>query len=187
MNKQNICMYASVHPYNINGHIITPIRNAGEVLCEQMRRISSVSPWKGCLFREKRFCFGQDGALPHTTNPVLNVPKDESNDRLLPSHFPERVGHIGVDKMMEMLRNWQTEVVCVGYIQRTSVGNTECPSSVCLHSVVLMQVHYWLCWVTVRVKGWKMGDLPDFEREQIYWCAFSESICDRNCHIIRCI
>jgi hypothetical protein len=27
---------------------------------------------------------------------------------------------------------------CVGYIERTSVGNTECSSSVCLHSVVLV-------------------------------------------------
>ena len=31
--------------------------------------------------------------------------------------------------------------ICVGYIGRTSVGNTECSSSVCLHSVVLVSVH----------------------------------------------
>jgi hypothetical protein len=35
------------------------------------------------------------------------------------------------------LRN---RIVCVGYIERTSVGNTEC-SAVCLHSVVLVSVH----------------------------------------------
>jgi hypothetical protein len=32
-----------------------------------------------------------------------------------------------------------------------------------------------------------MGDLSDFETEQIVRCAFSWSICDKNCHIIRCI
>jgi hypothetical protein len=31
--------------------------------------------------------------------------------------------------------------ICVGYIERTSVGNTERSSSICLHSVVFMQVH----------------------------------------------
>jgi hypothetical protein len=31
--------------------------------------------------------------------------------------------------------------ICVGYIERTSVGNTECCSSICLHSVVLISVH----------------------------------------------
>jgi hypothetical protein len=30
--------------------------------------------------------------------------------------------------------------ICVGYIDRTSVDNTEC-SSICLHSVVLMSVN----------------------------------------------
>jgi hypothetical protein len=44
----------------------------------------------------------------------------------------------GVDKIIETLRNWEREFV--SYIERTSVGNTEC-SSVCLHSAVLMQVH----------------------------------------------
>jgi hypothetical protein len=29
---------------------------------------------------------------------------------------------------------------CVAYIERTSVGNNECSSSVCLHSVVLVSV-----------------------------------------------
>jgi hypothetical protein len=29
--------------------------------------------------------------------------------------------------------------ICVGYIERTSAGNTEC-SSACLHSVVLVSV-----------------------------------------------
>jgi hypothetical protein len=31
--------------------------------------------------------------------------------------------------------------ICVGYIERTTVGNTECPR-VCLHSVVLVSVHW---------------------------------------------
>jgi hypothetical protein len=30
--------------------------------------------------------------------------------------------------------------ICVGYIERTSVCNIECCSSVCLHSVVLVSV-----------------------------------------------
>jgi hypothetical protein len=36
----------------------------------------------------------------------------------------------GVDKIMETRRNWGIELV--GYIERTSVGNGECSSSVCL-------------------------------------------------------
>jgi hypothetical protein len=43
-----------------------------------------------------------------------------------------------VDKMMGTLRNWRIEFVCVGYIERTSVINTECSTFVCLHYVVLM-------------------------------------------------
>jgi hypothetical protein len=31
--------------------------------------------------------------------------------------------------------------ICVGYIERTSFGNIECSSSVCLHYVVLASVH----------------------------------------------
>jgi hypothetical protein len=31
--------------------------------------------------------------------------------------------------------------ICVGYIERTSVGNTESCFSVCLHSVVFVSVH----------------------------------------------
>jgi hypothetical protein len=40
----------------------------------------------------------------------------------------------GVDRMMETLRNWEKEFVCVGYSE-----GTEC-SSVSLHSVVLVSV-----------------------------------------------
>jgi hypothetical protein len=43
----------------------------------------------------------------------------------------------GVDKIMETLQNWGIEYICVGYIERTSAGNTEY-SSICLHHVVLM-------------------------------------------------
>jgi hypothetical protein len=50
----------------------------------------------------------------------------------------------GTNKIMEPLRNWGIEFVCIGYIERTSVGNTECRSSICLHSVVLVLVHLWL-------------------------------------------
>jgi hypothetical protein len=64
---------------------------------------------------------------------------------------------------METLRNWGTE--CVGYTERTSVGNNEC-SSVCLHSVVLVLVHLWLWWQSVW-KNREMGDLSDFERGQV--------------------
>jgi hypothetical protein len=32
-----------------------------------------------------------------------------------------------------------------------------------------------------------MGDLSDFERGQILGVSFSLSICDKTCHIIRCI
>jgi hypothetical protein len=35
-------------------------------------------------------------------------------------------------------------------------------------------------------KNQKIGDLFDFERGH-HWCAFSWTICDKNCHIIRCI
>jgi hypothetical protein len=34
------------------------------------------------------------------------------------------------DQIMETLKIWGIEFVCVGYIERTSVGNTECSSSV---------------------------------------------------------
>jgi hypothetical protein len=42
-----------------------------------------------------------------------------------------------VDKIMGTLRNLEIEFVFAGYVERTSVGNTEC-SSLCLHSVVLV-------------------------------------------------
>jgi hypothetical protein len=32
-------------------------------------------------------------------------------------------------------------IICVSYIESTSIGNTECSYSVCLHSVVLVSVH----------------------------------------------
>jgi hypothetical protein len=41
---------------------------------------------------------------------------------------------------MGTLRDCGIEYVCVGYIERTSVGNTEC-SSVYVHSVMLVSVH----------------------------------------------
>jgi hypothetical protein len=34
-------------------------------------------------------------------------------------------GLLGSYKVMETLRNWETEFVCVGYIERTSAGNTK--------------------------------------------------------------
>jgi hypothetical protein len=34
-------------------------------------------------------------------------------------------------------KKWRNRI-CVGYIERTSVGNVECFSSVCLHSVMLV-------------------------------------------------
>jgi predicted transcriptional regulator len=61
---------------------------------------------------------------------------------------------------MEKNTNKQRNRICVCYIERTSVGNTE-RCSVCLYSVVL-------CWVRVRMRKYrKMGDLSDFERWQI--------------------
>jgi hypothetical protein len=92
----------------------------------------------------------------------------------------------GVNKIMETLRNWGIEFVCVGYTERTSVGNIEC-SSVRLHSVVLVSVHRWLCWVIVHVKESENGRLVRFWKRSDRWCAFSWSICDKNCHIIGCI
>jgi hypothetical protein len=46
----------------------------------------------------------------------------------------------GLDNIMEILRYLGIEFVCFGYIERTSVGNTECASSVCLHCVVFVSV-----------------------------------------------
>jgi hypothetical protein len=43
-----------------------------------------------------------------------------------------------LDKIMETLSNYRIEHVCVGYIGSTSAGNTECSSSFCLYSVVLV-------------------------------------------------
>jgi hypothetical protein len=72
-------------------------------------------------------------------------------------------GVLGVDKIMETLRNWGIQFVCVGYIKSTSVGNTEC-SSVCLHSVVLVQcISDCVEWQSVW-KIRKIGELSDFER-----------------------
>jgi hypothetical protein len=46
-----------------------------------------------------------------------------------------------VDKIMEIKKNGGIQFICVGYTERTSVGNTECPSSVCLESVMLVSIH----------------------------------------------
>jgi hypothetical protein len=53
--------------------------------------------------------------------------------------FSEGLHIQGVDKIMETLKKLKNRI-CVGYFERTSVGNTEY-SSICLHSVVLMSVH----------------------------------------------
>jgi hypothetical protein len=44
----------------------------------------------------------------------------------------------GVDKIMETKKF--RKKICIGYSEKTSVGNTEC-SSICLYSVVLVPVH----------------------------------------------
>jgi hypothetical protein len=43
----------------------------------------------------------------------------------------------GVDKILEKIRNLEIEFLCVGYIEITSTGSTEC-SSVRLKSVELV-------------------------------------------------
>jgi hypothetical protein len=52
------------------------------------RIISSVSTMNGCLFQRKRFL---DSMGP--CHALLNVPKDDSKDRVLPTRFPERFRH----------------------------------------------------------------------------------------------
>jgi hypothetical protein len=76
--------------------------------------------------------------------------------------------------------------ICVSYSERNSDGNTEC-SSVCLHSVVLVSVQKRLCWVTARVNESENGRPVQFSMRVDRWHAFSWSICDKNCHIIRCV
>jgi hypothetical protein len=82
---------------------------------------------------------------------------------------------------MEILRNWGTEFVHFGYIKRTSIDNTE-SSSICLHSVVLVSVHYWLCWVTVSVKESENESVPFWKRTDR--CVFSYSICDKTATLL---
>jgi hypothetical protein len=89
----------------------------------------------------------------------------------------------GVEKIMQTLRNWGIECICVGYIESTSVGNTEC-SSICLHYVVLVSVHWWLYWVIARVKEWENGRLVRFWKRADRWCAFSWGICDKTATIL---
>jgi hypothetical protein len=92
----------------------------------------------------------------------------------------------GVDKIMGTLKNWGIWFVFVGYIERASVGNTEC-SSVCLHCVVLVSVNYLLFSMTVRVKESESGRLVRFWKRTDRRCAFSWSVCDENCNFIGCI
>jgi hypothetical protein len=87
---------------------------------------------------------------------------------------------------MEVLRNWGIEFVCASCTERTSIGNTERFTSVCLLSVVLVSVYYWLCWMTVRVKELENMRLIWFWKRTVRWCAFSWSICDENCQISMC-
>jgi hypothetical protein len=46
----------------------------------------------------------------------------------------------GVNRVIEALRNSGIKFARARYIERTSVGNTECSSSVCLYSVMLVSV-----------------------------------------------
>jgi hypothetical protein len=80
---------------------------------------------------------------------------------------------------METLRNWGTEFACFGYIERILDANTECSSSVYLHSQVLTLVYYWMCWVTVRVKESENGRFVRFWKRTVRWCTFSCNTCDK--------
>jgi hypothetical protein len=93
----------------------------------------------------------------------------------------------GCDKIKETLRNWEMEFVCVGYTERNSVGNSECSSSVCLYSAVLLSVRQWLCWLRVRVKKSETGTFVRFLKRTDRRCTFGWRICHKNCQIIRCI
>jgi hypothetical protein len=68
---------------------------------------------------------------------------------------------------VETLRNWGIDFVCFGYIEGTSVGNTKCSSSICLH-----------CSAYVSALLIMLSDSL---------CVFSWSFNDENSHIIRCI
>jgi hypothetical protein len=94
------------------------------------------------------------------------------SQRIRSSNFNCRRGG-GGQPNIKTQRNWGIEYVYVGYIKRTSVGSTGCSSSVCLHSVVLVSVHYWLCWMTVRVKeseNWRISQLGERTHS---WHTFS--------------
>jgi hypothetical protein len=67
----------------------------------------------------------------------------------------------------------------VGYTERTSVGNSEWSSSVCLHFVALVSVHLWLYWATVRVIESKNRRLVRFLKRTNRRCAFSWRICHK--------
>jgi hypothetical protein len=73
--------------------------------------------------------------------------------------------------------------ICVGYIERTSVGNTECSSSLCLHCVSALVIVL----SDSPVKKSENGRLVRFCKRTDRRCAFRWSICDKNCHIIRYI
>jgi hypothetical protein len=102
------------------------------------------------------------------------------------NHGKYTVGGGGVNKLVETLINWGIKFLCVGYIEITSVGVTEC-SSFCLYSVILVSMHWLLRWVTAHVKESENRRLVRFSKRTDRWCAFSWSICDKNCHIYSCI
>jgi hypothetical protein len=69
-------------------------------------------------------------------------------------------------------------------IERTSAGSTAYSFSVYLHSVVLVSVHKWLCWVTVRVKESENWRLVRFWKRTDRWCSFSWSVCDKTATLL---
>jgi hypothetical protein len=86
----------------------------------------------------------------------------------------------GVDKIMETLRNGG--IVCVGYIERTSTGNTQCVFhlfTLCSTSVIVLSDS--LCEI---IKKWETSVI--LKEDILLVCVFSWSIYDKNCHI-RCI
>jgi hypothetical protein len=49
------------------------------------------------------------------------------------------------------------------------------------------RINALVSWVTVRVKGSGNWRLVKFWKRKGHWCAFSWSIYEKNCHIIRCV
>jgi hypothetical protein len=137
------CVEFDEHPLWIWGTLLDVGKRSSPILIyfAEVRQSAEKKTIKSVYIRGSNCKAENLNSLPYSSNPntekyIQNMPRPLRH-KYLRIHSYILV-NTGANKIMETLRNCIIEFVCVGYIERTSVGNNECSSSVCLQFVMLV-------------------------------------------------